>query len=87
MCAVVAEVLRGSHPTLDALFRRAGAPEPPPQLAHHSKWKAWLLQAGEDANIDSLKVLARVLEEFMDIPPTGEASDVETWQRLAEIRR
>jgi hypothetical protein len=80
VCAVVAEVLRGSHLTLDALFRRAGAPEPPPQLAHHSKWKAWLIQAGDDPNVDSLKVLARVLEEFMDIPPTGEVPDPEAWQ-------
>ena len=60
------EVLKGSHATLEALFKRAGAPGPPPGLAHHSKWKTWLLRAGDDPSIDSLKILGLVLEEFMD---------------------
>ena len=79
VCAAVAEVLDGSHQTLDALFEEAGAPGPPPALAHHSKWKTWLRRAGDDANVDSLAVLGRLIEEFMDLPPSPapETSDFE----------
>lgn len=68
VCAAVGEVLVGSHASLDALFQAAGAPGPPPELAHHSKWKRWLSQAGSDPNVDSLAVLGHVIEEFMDLP-------------------
>ena len=69
VCAVVAEVLDGSHQTLDALFEEAGVPGPPPDLPHHSKWKTWLHRAGNDASVDSLAVIGRLIEEFMDLPP------------------
>lgn len=70
VCAVVGEVLVGSHATLDALFESAGAPGPPPALSHASKWKEWLFRAGNDPSVDSLAVLGNVLEEFMDVAPT-----------------
>ena len=73
VCAGVAEVLNGSHQTLDALFESAGVPGPPPDLAHHSKWKTWLFRAGNDPKVDSLAVLGNLIEEFMDLPP---ATDV-----------
>jgi len=69
ICAAVAEVLQGSHATLDALFEAAGAPGPPPDLAHHSKWKTWLLRAGNDPGVDSLALVGNLIEEFMDLPP------------------
>jgi hypothetical protein len=69
VCAAVAEVLKGSHDTLNALFIAAGAPGPPPDLAHHSKWKTWLQRAGNDPEVDSLAVLGNLIEEFMDLPP------------------
>lgn len=69
LCAVVGESLLGSHPTLDALFISSGAPGEPPDLAHHSKWKEWLFRAGQDPEVDSLKVLGNILEEFMDVEP------------------
>lgn len=71
LCAVVGDIVRGSHPTLDALFMSAGAPGDPPNLAHHSKWKEWLFRAGQTENTDSLNVLGNVLEEFMDSPPSN----------------
>ena len=71
VCAAVAEVLEGSHPTLDELFLAAGAPGPPPDLAHHSKWKIWLQRAGNDPEVDSLAVLGNLIEEFMDLPPVS----------------
>lgn len=69
VCAAVAQVLKGSHDSLNALFEAAGAPDPPPDLSHHSKWKNWLQRAGNDPEIDSLAVLGNLIEEFMDLPP------------------
>jgi len=82
VCAAVGDVIqnRGSHQTLNALFERAGAPGPPPDLAHHTKWKNWLLRAGDDPSIDGLKVLALVVEEFMDVQPPPDAPEFESWQ-------
>jgi hypothetical protein len=86
LCAVVGEALAGSHATLDALFRSAGAPGDPPALPHHSKWKEWLFRAGVDPNVDSLAVLGNVLEEFMDLPPKTDAPEFETWtERRARV--
>ena len=78
VCAAVAEVLTGSHQTLNALFEAAGAPGPPPDLAHHSKWKTWLFRAGNDPKVDSLALLGNLIEEFMDLPPapTPNAVDI-----------
>lgn len=69
VCAAVAEILNGSHDSLNALFEAAGAPGPPPELAHHSKWKTWLQKIGNDPEVDSLSVLGNIIEEFMDLPP------------------
>jgi hypothetical protein len=69
VCAAVADVLVGSHASLDALFLSAGCPEPIPDLSHSTKWKTWIFQAGQDENVDSLAVLGNLLEEFMDLPP------------------
>ena len=71
VCAAVAEVLVGSHPALEALFESAGAPGPPPDLSHASKWKTWLFRAGNDLTVDSLAVVGNLIEEFMDLPPLG----------------
>ena len=69
VCAAVAEVLTGSHKTLEALFEAAGASGQPPDLAHDSKWKTWLSRAGNDPNVDSLALVGNLIEEFMDLPP------------------
>lgn len=71
VCAAVAEILNGSHGALNELFLAAGAPGPPPDLAHHSKWKTWLQRAGNDPGVDSLAVLGNLIEEFMDLPPVS----------------
>lgn len=80
LCAVVGEVLQGSHATLDALFINSGAPGEPPDLAHHSKWKEWLFRAGQDPNVDSLAVLGNVLEEFMDLAPKEGTPEHDDWK-------
>jgi hypothetical protein len=72
LCQVVGEELRGSHATLEALFKSSGAPGDPPALSHGSKWKEWLFRAGQDESVDSLVVLGNVLEELMDIAPADE---------------
>ena len=84
LCAVVGDVLVGSHPTLEALFLSAGAPGEPPPLAHGSKWKEWLFRAGLDANVDSLDVLGSVLEEFMDLPPKLGTPEYDAWKEKRE---
>lgn len=80
VCAAVGEVLEGSHATLDALFEAAGVPGPPPDLAHHSKWKTWLFRAGNDPNADSLTILGQLIEEFMDLPPVKNSLASANWQ-------
>ena len=74
VCAAATEVLEGSHQTLGALFEDAGVPGPPPDLPHGAKWKTWLFHAGADPNVDSLAVLGRLIEEFMDLPPLASPS-------------
>src|SRR5688572_719692 len=69
ICAAVAELLSGTHPSLEDLFYRAGAIGPPPDLAHHSKWKVWLFESGRNPAVDGLAVLGQLIEEFMDLPP------------------
>lgn len=76
VCAAVAEVLNGSHDSLNALFEAAGAPGPPPDLAHHTKWKTWLQKVGSDPEADSLQVLGNLIEEFMDLPPLQSSSSL-----------
>ncbi len=78
LCAIVGEVLRGSHATLDALFVSSGAPGEPPGGSHASKWKEWLFRAGTDPETDSLLVLGNVLEEFMDKAPR-ETDPIANW--------
>jgi hypothetical protein len=80
VCAVVGEVLRGSHPTLNLLFETAGAPGPPPNLSHATKWKEWLFRAGIDPSVDSLSVLGNVLEEFMDVGPKEGSENYAEWK-------
>jgi hypothetical protein len=71
VCSAVAEVLAGSHDSLNERFLAAGVPGPPPDLAHHSKWRTWLQRAGNDPSVDSLAVLGNLIEEFMDLPPVS----------------
>ena len=69
LCAAVAQLLSGSHVELEALFKRAGAADPPPELSHNSKWKEWLFRDGQDPNVDGLALMGILIEEFMDLPP------------------
>lgn len=79
VCSAVADVVSGgSHKSLEELFLTAGAPGPPPDLSHATKWKTWLQKAGNDPEVDSLAVLGNLIEEFMDLPPlpSTEKSDI-----------
>ncbi len=80
VCATTANMLRGSHKTLESLFLTAGVPGPPPNLSHADKWKDWLFAAGQDPNVDSLAVLGNILEEFMDVAPIEEMAR-EIWEQ------
>lgn len=74
--AAVAEVLEGSHEYLNARFEEAGAPGFPPNMPHQKKWKTWIQRAGNDPDVDSLKFLGILIEEFMDLPPLDEPINV-----------
>ncbi|MCD8551855.1 MAG: hypothetical protein LRY74_18035 [Shewanella xiamenensis] len=93
VCAAVAEVLNGSHDSLNALFEAAGAPGSPPDLAHHTKWKTWLQRVGNDPEVDSLQVLGNLIEEFMDLPPLqssgslGDFLGIETQDPVEEYNK
>lgn len=84
VCAIVGNVLQGSHATLNALFESAGVPGPPPDLSHSSKWKEWLFRAGNDPNVDSLSVLGNIIEEFMDLPPQEDTEERSNWEENRE---
>jgi hypothetical protein len=74
VCAAVAEVLTGSHATREAIFRAVGVPGEPPDLAHNAKWKTWLRTASNDPNVDGLRIIGELIEEFMDVPPSSDAA-------------
>ncbi|WP_308989371.1 hypothetical protein [Roseibacillus persicicus] len=65
---------------MDTLFMNAGAPGPPPDLSHTSKWKEWLFSVGMNPDVDSLGVLGSVLEEFMDLPPADSSDELKEWK-------
>lgn len=79
LCAAVGDAMRGSHGSLDALFRSAGAPGEPPNLSHSTKWKEWLFRSGQHPEVDSLSVLGNVLEEFMDVTPHEDSEGFGKW--------
>ena len=82
LCAAVADVLTGSHATLDALFIGSGAPGEPPDLPHDTKWKEWLFRAGQDPEVDSLAVVGNLIEEFMDVIP-DDLDALPEWSKLS----
>lgn len=75
ICAIVNEIVSGSHDTLEQLFISAGAPNDPPDLAHHSKWKMWLRKASDDPEVDAQAVLGKIIEEFMEVEPLDNTND------------
>ena len=81
VCAAVNDILQGSHASLEALFVSCGAPLPPPQLSHSTKWKEWLYRAGMDPDVDSLGVLGAILEESMDVAPNPEIASLDEWRK------
>ena len=84
VCAVVGGVLRGSHETLNALFKNSGAPgDPPEKLPHATKWKEWLFLCGTNPECDTLTVLGNILEEFMDTKPS-DYLEAEMWEEKRE---
>ena len=82
VCSAVGDIFASSasHDTLNSLFIAAGAPLPIPDAAHHSKWKIWLIQTGNDPNANSLDVLGQLLNEFMDLPPEPDTESYTAWE-------
>ncbi len=86
VCAAVTEVLPGSHKALELAFEIAGIPGPPPDAAHHTKWKAWLFRKANKPDADSLTMLGNLVGEFMDLEPTtGQEHWRERRERLVAV--
>jgi hypothetical protein len=81
VCAAAAEMIVGSHKSLELLFEISGIPGPPPEAAHHTKWKAWLFREANKPDVDSLAMLGNLIGEFMDVMP---ATDPEGWRNRRE---
>lgn len=79
VCAIVGEVITGSHDSLNELYKSAGAPGDPPDLAHHSKWKQWLKRVGDDPQCDVHAVLGKIIEEFMEVEPAPDPFGIDTY--------
>ena len=77
VCGAATTVLPGSHKSLELLFEISGVPGPPPDAAHHTKWKAWLFREANKPEAESLVMLGNLIGEFMDVPPT---TDVDNWR-------
>ena len=75
VAVAVTNALSGSHQTLETLFKRSGVPGEPPDLSHATKWKTWLLQCNDHSEIDRLRILGRLLEEFMEVDPSQEFAE------------
>ena len=54
-----------SHGMLNELFKEAEAPGEPPEGNCQSKCQKWLLRCNATKGVDALRVLGRVLEDFM----------------------
>jgi hypothetical protein len=76
-------VARETHATLDNLFTYAGAPGDPPLGSKPAKALTWLRRVNADGEIDPLRVLGRIIENYMDSPldPTSE------WDKPQDVWR
>ena len=68
---VVAEAIHDhyTHDRLNNLFLACGAPGEPPLGSKLTKCHRWLMDCNNDPNIDPLKLLGKLIEEYMDVPP------------------
>ncbi len=75
ICAIVGKILGDyyTHSQIDALFTASEAPGDPPKGNRVDKCIAWLKRVNETHG--SLKILGRVLKEYMEAPPNNGEED------------
>jgi len=56
---------QSDHEEINALFQKAGAPEPSPPGSRSRKIKTWLKQVNQECEFP-LEVLGKILQDFMD---------------------
>jgi hypothetical protein len=68
--SVVADIASGreTHASLDSLFMYAAAPGDPPEGSKHVKALEWLRRVNKDDAVDSLTVLGKLIEGYMETP-------------------
>ena len=87
MCSIVGQVLGSTishHKTLENLFYRAGAVGDVPEGNCVTKCQAWLARLHEEVE-DSLQVLGRVVEEFMDVDHPGWGDQQEGRRQIRDV--
>lgn len=60
---------RETHASLDSLFLYAGAPGDPPEGSKPVKVQEWLRRVNKDVSVDPIKILGRIIENYMEEPP------------------
>ena len=60
---------RETHASLDSLFLYAGAPGDPPEGSKPVKVQEWLRRINKDFSVDPIKILGRIIENYMEEPP------------------
>jgi hypothetical protein len=66
-----------SHATMDSLFAYADAPGDPPPESKRAKALAWLRRANKSDDCDPLRVLGKVIEDYMD----REVDEASSWEQ------
>lgn len=70
-----------SHSKLNALFMECGAPGDAPEGNCEAKCGAWLKRCNDSPGVDSLAVLGRVIQQFMDQEPSDYRPEIEAGQK------
>lgn len=74
-----------SHSKLDTLFMESGAPGDAPEGNCERKCSEWLKRCNNDPEVDALRVLGRVIQDYMDQEPPSSFFDNSS-SKIAEGR-
>lgn len=88
--AVIADIFSShyTHAELNRLYSYADAPGDPPEGNKQLKCLEWLARCNKDESVDALKVLGKLLEEFMEFEVDERNQDIAYWnERRTRIER
>ncbi|MDY7001462.1 MAG: abortive infection family protein, partial [Thermodesulfobacteriota bacterium] len=81
--AVIADIFSDhySHAELNRLYSYADAPGDRPEGSKKIKCLEWLARCNKDESVDALKILGKLLEEFMEVELDGRYRNIEDWEK------